>query len=124
MSHLPNAHVGSVERLVPGKLVYVSTGRPTRSGVRGYPVPIESAETYAFRPDKIMIEDTGGSFRAYRGEPFSEVGLGIGRRVLIVFDEQEEAHLVLLRDGPRGDDIPEPRAADLALKSFHYLKQK
>jgi hypothetical protein len=36
MSHLPNAHVGSVERLVPGKLVYVSTPRQMRS-VPGYP---------------------------------------------------------------------------------------
>jgi hypothetical protein len=123
MSHQPNAHVGSVERLVPGKLVYVSTPRQVRS-VSGYPTLVPSAETYAFRPDKIMIEDTGGSFRPYRGEPFSEVGLGIGRRVLIVFDEQHEAHMLLLRDGLRGDEISDGKARDLALKSFHYLRRK
>jgi hypothetical protein len=124
MSHPPNAHVGSVERLVPGKLVYVSTGQPKRPGLQGYPASIDSAGTYAFKPDKIMIEDAAGSFRPYRGEPFSEVGLGIGRRVLIVIDEQEDAHMLLLHDAPQEKEMSESAAREFVIKSFRFLKRK
>jgi hypothetical protein len=85
---------------------------------------LRSTETYAFKPDKIMIEDKSGSFRPYRGEPFSEVGLGIGRRVLIVFDQHDDAHMLLLRDAFPGDEISESKARNLALKSFQYLRRR
>jgi hypothetical protein len=107
---MPHMHEGRVERLVPGKLVYVSSVRSDRSSDTGQP-----AGTYAFRPDKIVIEDRSGFLRRYRGEPFSEVGLGVGKTVLIISSGHEEA-LILPHDSSRIGNMSE-----LARKSYDYL---
>ena len=61
----------SVQRVVPGKLVYVA--------------PLSKPEsTYVFKLDKVCVLHNDGSLTPYRGEPLSSVGLGIGKKVRVV----------------------------------------
>jgi hypothetical protein len=63
--------VAVVQRVVPGKLVYVE---------------LAPEEVYAVRLDTILIRQGDGSYAHYRGEPLSELGLDSGRKVVVWTD--------------------------------------
>lgn len=69
-----SAKVARVDRVVPGRLVYVDT----------HPEAPVEASTCAFPLDKLIIMESNGVFHPYRGEPLSELGLKPGRRVKLV----------------------------------------
>ena len=60
-----------VERVVPGKLVYVTADHEG------------SANTYSFKLDQLVLRKADGSCRPYRGEPLSELGVAHGRKVIV-----------------------------------------
>jgi hypothetical protein len=58
-----------VERVVPGKLVYVAT--------------IEGSQRWGFKLDQLIIRSSDGSCRPYRGEPLAKLGVVAGRKVIV-----------------------------------------
>lgn len=58
---------GTVSRVVAGRLVYVDI--PASHG------------TVAVTPEKIEVEQSDGSVRVYRGEPFDDLGIEVGAKV-------------------------------------------
>jgi hypothetical protein len=64
--------VAVVQRVVPGKLVYVE---------------LSPEEVYAVRLNTILIRNGDGSYTHYRGEPLSDLGLDSGRRVVVWTDK-------------------------------------
>jgi hypothetical protein len=79
-----------VERVVPGKLVYVSTSATP-------------SDTYGFKLDQVVIRKADGSCRPYRGEPFADLGLDSGRIVVVWGLQHRDVKptLVLDADSPR-----------------------
>ena len=73
-----------VLRVVAGKLVYVDAG----------------GETFAFKPDSIVIRHKDGSFSPYRGEPFSEIGLHPGSTVMVFrLSDFDPGEVLLVEEG-------------------------
>jgi hypothetical protein len=64
--------VAVVQRIVPGKLVYVE---------------LSPEEVYAVRLNTILIRNGDGSYAHYRGEPLADLGLDSGRRVVVWTDK-------------------------------------
>jgi hypothetical protein len=60
-----------VERVVPGKLVYVRTTSDS------------PPKTFGFKLDQLVIRKADGSCRPYRGEPLSDWGLSSGSKVVV-----------------------------------------
>jgi hypothetical protein len=75
---------GRVQRVVPGKLLYVDAG-PTH-------------EPYVFTLDKIIVNEGGGAFHPYRGEPLFELGLTEGRKVSVIGLNDPKTHPMLVID--------------------------
>ncbi|HUI96951.1 MAG TPA: hypothetical protein VLX44_14425 [Xanthobacteraceae bacterium] len=60
-----------VERVVPGKLVYVRVADPAAA-----------RDLYAFKLDKLVLRRADDSLQPYRGEPLSDLGVVPGRKVV------------------------------------------
>jgi hypothetical protein len=75
---------GRVQRVVPGKLLYVDAG--------GAEAP------YVFTLDKVIVNEGGGAFHPYRGEPLSELGLTEGRKVNVIGLNDPKMHPMLVID--------------------------
>jgi len=106
----PEAQVGSVQRIVPGRLVYVSTAQD---------------QTYAFTPNYVVIQKNDGSFRHYRGEPFSELGLDVGRPVMIFQPKPNRPEVFMLHSTSPSftNELFSPSGrSDLASKTLRYLE--
>jgi hypothetical protein len=70
-----------VRRIVPGRIVYVSTTAD------------EAGEnTYAFKLDRIIIKDENGGVRPYRGEPLSDLGVAVGKEVSVSGEISPQNH--------------------------------
>jgi len=81
-----------IERIVPGRLVYVWKPNEPHS------------KTYGFKLDQLVIRKKDGSCRPYRGEPLSELGLDSGRKVVVWGIERSDVTpptLVVDIDRPR-----------------------
>jgi hypothetical protein len=80
-----------VERVVPGRLVYVTTKKDSRD------------ELYGFKLDQLVIRKSDGSCRPYRGEPLSDLGVTSGRSVVVwgIKYSDVEPTLVIDADRPR-----------------------
>jgi hypothetical protein len=61
----------SVQRVVPGRLLYVASQSKPDS-------------TYAFKLDKLCVLHSDGSLSPYRGEPLSSLGVSVGKTVRVV----------------------------------------
>jgi len=72
-----------VRRIVPGRLVYVETG---------------PEKTYAFKLDKMVIRSSDGSVCRYRGEPLAELGIKVGKRVVVWGIDHGDAEPTLVVD--------------------------
>lgn len=71
---------GRVERLVTGRLVYVAF------------TPEDKPK--AFKLNRLLIKQSNGTFSSYTGEPFSQLGLGVGSSVMAVRAPGGQANLV------------------------------
>ena len=81
--------VAVVQRVVPGRLVYVSTAKDSDHRIIG------------FKLDQLVIRKADGSCRPYRGEPLSELGLSSGRKVVVWGIEQSNVKPALVLDADR-----------------------
>jgi len=63
-----------VERVVPGRLLYVDA--PSETG--------SQSSTFAFPLDRVIVVESNGNAHPYRGEPLSDLGLKTGRKVRVV----------------------------------------
>jgi hypothetical protein len=83
-----------IERVVPGKLVYVTT---TSDPSRGKPY------TFVFKLDQLVIRKSDGSCRPYRGEPLSEWNIHRGAKVVVwgITNKTVKPALVIDADRPR-----------------------
>jgi hypothetical protein len=72
-----------VRRVVPGQLVYVE---------------LKPEEVYAIKLNNILIRKSDGSYKHYRGEPLSELGLNSGRKVVVWTDSPGTAPRNLVVD--------------------------
>jgi hypothetical protein len=81
-----------VERVVPGKLVYVRVDETPEKDV------------YGFRLDKLVLRKPDGSCRPYRGEPLADLGVVNGRKLFVwgLKGHDVEPALVVDVDRPRG----------------------
>lgn len=79
-----------VERIVPGRLVYVSTQASTH-------------DVYGFKLDQLVIRHADGSCQPYRGEPLAALGLSTGRKVVVwgVRNRDVKPTLVIDVDRPK-----------------------
>ncbi len=80
--------VAVVQRVVPGRLVYVSTHK-------------DSDHLFGFKLDQLVIRKADGSCRPYRGEPLSELGLASGRKVVVWGIEHSDVKPALVIDADR-----------------------
>jgi hypothetical protein len=72
---------GRVERVVPGRLVYVAFS--------------PKQETQVFKLDNLLIQQANGTFSGYAGEPFSQLGLTVGSSVKVVTtNDRKQANVV------------------------------
>jgi hypothetical protein len=71
--------IGRVQRLVPGKLLYVEF-KPNKA--------------FPFKLDLLMIKQPDGTFCSYGGEPFSQLGLNVGSTVLVMATPERSANVV------------------------------
>jgi hypothetical protein len=78
-----------VVRVVPGRLVYVSTHKDSDHHIFG------------FKLDQLVIRKVDGSCRPYRGEPLSELGLSSGRKVVVWGIEHSDVKPALVIDADR-----------------------
>lgn len=82
---LRNSELCSVQRVVPGKLLYVeSESRPN--------------STYSFKLDKLRVLRRDGSLTPYRGEPLSTLRVGIGEKVRVVDINSPSASEVIIAE--------------------------
>ena len=96
---------GAISRVVPGRLVYVQT-QPER--------------TYAFKPDKVVIQELDGVFHKYRGEPFEDLGLTVGQTVFVLpAGRGKTEELVVCKNRNRTNPL-----FSGFIEKFDYLKSK
>jgi hypothetical protein len=79
-----------VDRVVPGRLVYV-----TREGAASYEASI------GFKLNQLIIHEPDGSFRPYRGEPLSDLGVVNGRLVIVGATEEDGEPTLVVEHDPR-----------------------
>jgi hypothetical protein len=78
-----------VQRIVPGRLVYVT--------------PVDAPDrVVGFKLDQLVIREVDGAVRPYRGESLSTLGLATGRKVSVWQAPTGEAKAILVIDAPRG----------------------
>jgi hypothetical protein len=82
-----------VERVVPGKLVYVRTTGNS------------SPETLGFKLDQLIIRNPDGSCRPYRGEPLADWGLVSGSKVVVWGIKHSNVRPALVIDVDRPKEI-------------------
>jgi hypothetical protein len=82
-----------VERIVPGKLVYVRT-------VGGSP-----PETLGFKLDQLIIRNADGSCRPYRGEPLTDWGLVSGSKVVVWGIKHTDVRPALVIEADRPKEV-------------------
>jgi hypothetical protein len=78
-----------VERVVPGKLVYVTTTNDP------------PAKIYGFKLNQLVIRKADGSCRPYRGEPLSDLGVDSGRKVVVWGIKHKDVKPALVIDADR-----------------------
>jgi hypothetical protein len=80
-----------IERVVPGRLVYVRTTGEAPT------------DTYGFKLDQVVIRKADGSCRPYRGEPLADLGIESGRIVVVwgIRNRNVQPTLVIDADRPR-----------------------
>jgi hypothetical protein len=102
---------GNVDRVVDGRLVYVSTSPDS---------------TYAVRPDTFVIQSDDGSLRPYRGESFAELGLDVGRKVVVFSGEAKEPSAVVLKGSvrPSSGSSMSSELSEIGVKTLDFLKSK
>lgn len=93
----------TVERVVPGRLVYVLT---------------DDSQTCVFKLDKVSFRLRDGSLSRYRGERFSELALNVGAAGVVCYRSQLSDPDMLIIDTARKHHGP---ITDLASKTFGYL---
>ena len=81
--------VAVVQRVVPGRLVYVSTHSDPDHDIVG------------FKLNQLVIRKADGSCRPYRGEPLSALGLSSGRKVVVWGIKQTDVKPALVIDTDR-----------------------
>jgi hypothetical protein len=82
-----------VERVVPGRLVYVTTKNDSHD------------EAYGFKLDQLVIRKADGSCRPYRGEPLSELGVTSGRTVVVWGIKYPDVEPTLVIDADRSGEF-------------------
>jgi hypothetical protein len=80
-----------VERVVPGRLVYVATTN------------VSHPQTIGFKLDQLVFRKADGTCQPYRGEPLSNLGIASGRKVIVWGIENQDVKptLVIDIDSPR-----------------------
>lgn len=78
-----------VQRIVPGRLVYVTSADMPDKVV-------------GFKLNQLVIREVNGSVRPYRGKSLSTLGLSTGRKVSVWNVHEGEAQAMLVVDAPRG----------------------
>jgi hypothetical protein len=82
-----------VERVVPGRLVYVITTSHSPGRRCG------------FKLDQLVIRKPDGSLRPYRGEPLSDLGVAKGRKVIVWGVDNSDVQPTLVIDPNRSWDF-------------------
>jgi hypothetical protein len=95
--------IAAVSRVVPGKLVYVETKHN------------DSERTYAVKLNQILVRKPDGSFCNYRGEPLSQIGVSVGREVVIMSDPDQPYVLIAYKGPGKASAILESAAKGLRL---------
>jgi hypothetical protein len=96
-----------VRRIVPGKLVYVET---------------KPEKIYALKLDKLVIRKRDGSCYPYRGEPLSELGVNVGRKVVVWGFDHDDTPPTLVIDADGSTTIGSA-LSQVAAKAVEYFKR-
>ena len=86
---LHKGEIAVVKRVVPGRLVYVAKKDATDEDIFG------------FKLNQLTIREPDGSWRPYRGEPLSDLGIKIGRQVNVGEVEEDGEPTLIIQVEPR-----------------------
>jgi hypothetical protein len=100
---LHKGEVAVVDRVVPGRLVYVTK--------KGAP-PDESS--IAFKLNQLIIRERDGSSRPYRGEPLADLGIKNGRLLNVGETEVDGEPTLVVETGPAGKHFISNVASNVA----------